>query len=135
MLQCICAEFVPIATVVVNEGSYLLESLDCDGMLEGGVRGVGVEGIPVITIVADKVGDCAEGLKWYGGVLEGHGFVRRRERPVAFYERKFEDCEGRRGGVKVFWRWFLLGVKSGVWYEQLSVHFVFSLSCLTFSHM
>ena len=68
----------------MNEGSDLLESLECDGMLECGVRGVGVEGFPVVTVVADKVGDCAEGLKWYGGVLEGHVFVRKRERPVAF---------------------------------------------------
>ena len=78
----------------MNEGSYLLEGLECDGILKCGVRGVGVEGFPVVTVVADKFGDCAEGLKWYGGVLEGHGFVLMRERPVDFYERSARMARG-----------------------------------------
>ena len=81
-LQRVYSDFFPIATVVVDEVSDLLESLECDGMLKGGVWGVGVEISPVIAIVADKVCDCAEDLKRYSGVLEGHGLVHRRERPV-----------------------------------------------------
>ena len=95
----------------MDEGSDLLESLECDGMLECGVGGVGVESFPVVTVVADKVGDCAEGLKSYGGVLEGHGFVLRREMPVVFYERKCKDGEGRRGYVKVFLEMVSVGGK------------------------
>ena len=64
----ICAEFVPLEAVVVDEGGDILESLKCDGMCEGGVWGVGVEAFPVVAIVANKVGDCAEDLIWYNGV-------------------------------------------------------------------
>ena len=71
-MQCVYAESIPIATVVVVEGSDLLESLECDGMLKGGGWGVGVEVFPVITIVTDKVGDRAEDLIWYNDVWGGH---------------------------------------------------------------
>ena len=93
----------------MDEGSDILESLKCDGMCNGGVWGVGVEAFPVVAIVVNEVGDCAEDLVWYDG---GHGVVRRRgEKPIAFLweEKECEDVEGeRRGGdVKVFWRWLL----------------------------
>ena len=42
-LQRVYTEFIPIATIVVDEGSDLLESLECDGMLKGGVWGIRVE--------------------------------------------------------------------------------------------
>ena len=58
-----------------------MKILECDGLLEGVVWWVGVEFIPVSAIVANKVGDCAKGVKQYG-VLEGHGLVQRRGRPV-----------------------------------------------------
>ena len=81
-MQCVYTEFIPVATVVVDEVSDLLESMECDGMLKGGVWGGGVDFFPVVAIVADKVGDCAEDLERYVSVLEGHGLVHRRERPV-----------------------------------------------------
>ena len=71
----VCAEFVPIKAVVVDEGGDVLESLKCDGVGNGGVWGVGMEAFPVVTIVANEVGDRAEDLVWYDG---GHGVVRRR---------------------------------------------------------
>jgi len=38
----------------VDEVGNLLKSLECDGVLEGGVWRVGVEFIPVVAIVAKK---------------------------------------------------------------------------------
>ena len=65
----------------MDEVGDLLKILGCDGLLEGVVWWVDVEFIPVEVIVANKVGDCAKGVKRYG-MLEGHGLVRRRGRPV-----------------------------------------------------
>ena len=62
-LHCIHAELFPIIAIGVDEVGNLLKSLECDGVLEGGVWRVGVEFIPVVDIVANKVGDCVEGLK------------------------------------------------------------------------
>ena len=71
----ICAEFVPIEAVVVDEGGDVLESLKCDGVCDGGVWGVGMEAFTVVAIVANEVDDCAKDLVWYDG---GHGVVCRR---------------------------------------------------------
>ena len=71
-MQRVYAEFTPIVAIVVDKGSDLLESLGCDGMWESGVWGVGVEVFPVVTIVPNKVGDCAEDLIWCDGVWGGH---------------------------------------------------------------
>ena len=57
-----------------------MKGLECDGMCESGVWGVCVEAFPVVTVVADKVGDCAEDLIWYNGVWGGLGVMRRRRR-------------------------------------------------------
>ena len=65
----------------VDEVGDLLKILECDGLLEGVVWWVGVEFIPVSAIVANKVGDSAEGVK-QNGVLEVHGLVRRIDMPV-----------------------------------------------------
>ena len=74
--------------------------------------GVGVEVFPVVTIVADKVGDCAKDLICYGGVWWGHGVVRRRREASSFFMGgSVGMVKVRGGGVKVFWRWLLLGVK------------------------
>ena len=83
-MQRVYASIIPIATVVVNEGSDLLESLGCDGMSESGVWGVGVEVFPAVNIVADKVGDCAKDFIWYGGVWGGHGDMRRSRKAGSF---------------------------------------------------
>ena len=72
MRRCVCAEFIPIKAVVVDEGSDAVENLECDGMCESGVWGVGVEAFPVVTIVVNKVGDRAEDLIWYNDVWGGH---------------------------------------------------------------
>ena len=65
----------------MDEVGDLLKILGCDGLLEGVVWWVGVEFIPVGAIVANKVGNCVEGMTRYG-VLEGHGLVQRKGRPV-----------------------------------------------------
>ena len=65
----------------MDEVGDLLKILGFDGLLEGEVWWFGVEFIPFSAIVANKVDDCAEGVKRYG-VLEGHGLVQRRGRPV-----------------------------------------------------
>ena len=132
-LQRVCTEFVPIATVVVDEGSDLLESLECERMLESGVWGVSVEVFPVVTIVADKVGDCAKDLILYGGVWRGHGFVLRRGRPVSFYERKCEDGERRMGCVKVFLEMFSVEGKKAEFGMNSFLFILCFLPRLTFS--
>ena len=77
----VCAEFVPLEAVVADEGGDVMESLECDGVCNGGVWGAGMEASPVVAIVANKVGDRAKDLVWYDG---GHGVVRRRGRkPIA----------------------------------------------------
>ena len=62
-LQRVCTELFPIVTVGVDEVGDLLKSSECNGLLEGGVWGVGVEFITVDAIIANKVGDCTESLK------------------------------------------------------------------------
>ena len=57
-----CAKFVPIEAVVVYEGGDVLESLVGDKVCNGGVWGVGAEAFPVVPVVPNEVGDCAEGL-------------------------------------------------------------------------
>ena len=88
--RCGCAKFVPIEAVVVYEGGDVLESLVGDGVCNGGVWGVGVEVFPVVSVVLNKVGDCAEGFIWYNGMLRGHDgavCVRKRGTNGLFYGR------------------------------------------------
>ena len=63
-----------------------------------------MEVFPVVTIAADKVGDCAEDLIRYGGMWGGHGFVRRRERPVAFMIGAVRMVNGGERVRRCFWR-------------------------------
>jgi hypothetical protein len=63
--RCGCADFFPIKAVVVYEGGDVLESLVGDGVCNGGLWGVDAEAFPVVAVVPNKVGDCAEGLIWY----------------------------------------------------------------------
>ena len=62
----------------MDEGGDLVKGLECDGMCGSGVWGVDVGAFPVVTVVADEVGDRAEDLIWYNGVWGGHGVMRRR---------------------------------------------------------
>ena len=97
MRRCVCAEFIPIEAIVVDEGIDFVESLECNGMCKSGVCGVGVEAFPVKTIVANKVGDCAEDLIWYNDVWEDIVVVRRRRETNSFFMggRECEDGEGK----------------------------------------
>ena len=88
----------------MDKSGDFVKGLTCDGMCESGVWGIGVEAFPVVTVVADEVGDHAEDLIWYNGVWGGHGVMRRRRRGQYFFMggRECEDSDGKgdEGGVK-----------------------------------
>ena len=137
-MQCrVCAEFVPIKAIVVDEGGDVLESLKCDGMCDCGVWGVGVKAFPFAAIVANKVGDRAEDLVWYDG---GHGVLRRRRGADDFLWEGGSICED---GERKRGRRCEVGFGDGYCFEggyrvnnRVSVQsVVFLLSHLIFSHM